>query len=78
MFHTACVQSMTLKLKQDIGDCYSLLGVEENCGNLELKDAYLQKAKDFHPDAGSPLADGYKFHQIKEAYRTVLVRRIKL
>ena len=50
-----------------------MLGVEEDCTDEELKGAYLEKAKAYHPDSATSTADPYKFSQIKDAYKAVLV-----
>ena len=63
-----CTQSSATKLK----DCYFLLEVDENASLLEVRNAYLRLAKDYHPDCGKATADAGKFARIDKAYRTVL------
>ena len=50
-----------------------MLGVEPDCADQELKEAYLEKAKAFHPDSALASADPFKFGQVKDAYKAVLV-----
>lgn len=75
-FHVASAACMPLKMKVvDLQDCYTQLGVAHDCKDHELKVAYLEKVKSYHPDSGSSTADSRKFIQVKEAYRTVLEHR---
>ncbi|MBT3367569.1 MAG: J domain-containing protein [Nitrospina sp.] len=51
-------------------DYYALLGVTENAGYLEIKSAYREQAKQYHPDRiqnPSPV-DQERFSRIAEAY----------
>ncbi|KAL8562753.1 hypothetical protein ACOMHN_022628 [Nucella lapillus] len=63
------------KLKTGLQDCFCVLGVGEDCSDKELKEAYLEKAKAYHPDSSLPAADPYKFSQVKDAYKAVLEHR---
>jgi curved DNA-binding protein len=49
-------------------DYYSILGVQRNASQDEIKKAYRQKAMKHHPDRGG---DANKFKEIEEAYRTL-------
>ncbi len=49
-------------------DYYSILGVNRNASETELKKAYKKKAMQYHPDKGG---DANKFQQINEAYETL-------
>ena len=62
-----------LMIFSDIEDCYSVLEVDRDCTDDEVKSAYLTKAKAYHPDANAPTSDPYKFSQVKDAYKAVLV-----
>ena len=57
-------------------DPYEVLGVSRNASEEEIKKAYRELAKKYHPDnyANSPLADlaAEKMKEINEAYDTVL------
>jgi len=50
-------------------DYYELLGVTANSSSKEIKKAYLEKAKKFHPD--SPNGNDLLFKQLSEAYETL-------
>ncbi|CAN7985520.1 unnamed protein product [Ixodes hexagonus] len=50
---------------------YHVLGLKEGCTVQELKDAFIQLARKYHPDSGTATADGAKFDEIKTAYHSV-------
>lgn len=60
-------------------DPYEVLGVSRNATDEEIKTAYKELAKKYHPDnyANSPLADlaEEKMKEINEAYDTVISKR---
>lgn len=62
-----------------MSDPYKVLGVSPNATDEEIKTAYRELAKKYHPDnyAGSPIADlaGEKMKEINEAYDTVVAER---
>lgn len=62
-------------LKIEVNSCYEMLGVTHESEDSEVREAYLHKAKAFHPDSGAATADAEKFSQIKEAYKAVLAHR---
>lgn len=54
-------------------DFYNILGVPKNASQKEIKKAYYQLAKKFHPDTnkGDPSANK-KFQEVSEAYEVSL------
>lgn len=62
-----------------IKDPYEVLGVSKNAGNEEIKKAYHDLSRKYHPDsyANNPLADlaEEKFKEVKEAYEQIMNQR---
>ncbi|WP_444645332.1 DnaJ domain-containing protein [Caproiciproducens sp. R1] len=62
-----------------MSDPYKVLGVSSTATDDEIKAAYRELAKKYHPDnySGSPIADlaGEKMKEINEAYDTVVAQR---
>lgn len=62
-----------------MSDPYKVLGVSPTATDDEIKAAYRELAKKYHPDnySGSPIADlaGEKMKEINEAYDTVVAQR---
>ncbi|KAG8147268.1 putative DnaJ-like subfamily C member 28-like protein [Naja naja] len=57
---------------QNIIDSYKLLKLPEGCSLDDVKNSFLELAKQYHPDSGSVTADSTIFVQIEEAYRVVV------
>jgi DnaJ-class molecular chaperone with C-terminal Zn finger domain len=62
-----------------MSDPYKVLGVSPDATDEEVKTAYREMAKKYHPDnySGSPIADlaGEKMKEINEAYDTIVAER---
>lgn len=60
-------------------DPYSVLGVDKNASEEEIKNAYRELARKYHPDnyADNPLSDlaGEKMKEINEAYDAIINNR---
>lgn len=52
-------------------DFYKILGIRQNATLAEIKKAYREKAKLFHPDANTSTSDKTKFNEIVQAYRVL-------
>jgi len=52
-----------------VSQCYKMLGVKSECSDEELRVAYLEKVKHYHPDQASPAADSSKFILVQNAYK---------
>lgn len=67
------------QIKQSLRESYRLLQLppEGNGSLAQVKEAYLQLAKLYHPDSGAPTANAELFAKIEEAYRTVLAHQCK-
>lgn len=62
---------MIKRLIRRAGNYYEVLGVEPDANNLEIKKAYYNLVKKYHPDAsGEEMTE--KFRQISEAYSTLM------
>ncbi len=51
-------------------NCYAVLGIPRNAGYKEIRTAFRQLAKRYHPDAGAE-SSPEKFREITEAYATL-------
>lgn len=54
--------------KEDIKDCYSILGVSRNSSEQEIKIAYKQLAKKYHPDYNKNSNAQERFIELNNAY----------
>ena len=64
-------QETKFKFEKDIGDkdCYQILGVNKKASQVDLKRAYWELAKKYHPDLNQNNADAEeKFKEINNAY----------
>ncbi|XP_070606455.1 dnaJ homolog subfamily C member 28 [Erythrolamprus reginae] len=57
---------------RNVIDSYKLLKLQEGCSLDDVKNSFLELAKQYHPDSGSVTADSTIFVQIEEAYRVVV------
>ena len=62
-----------------MNDPYKVLGVSPSASDDEVKKAYREMAKKYHPDqyANTPLAElaGEKMKEVNEAYDTIVKQR---
>ena len=58
-------------------DPYEVLGVSQTASNDEIKKAYRNLCRKYHPDANpeNPKAAEEKFKEVGEAYRTIMDKR---
>lgn len=52
-------------------DLYKILGVRQNATLSEIKKAYREKVKLFHPDSKTSTSDKAKFNELVQAYRVL-------
>ena len=52
-------------------DFYSILGVEDDAAQADIKRAFLMKAKQFHPDVNPSKEASKIFSDLNEAYETL-------
>lgn len=52
-------------------DYYSVLGVEPNAGDAEIKSAYRKLARKYHPDVSKEAGAEDKFKSVNEAYEAL-------
>lgn len=52
-------------------DLYDVLGVENDATQQQVKKAFLQLAKKYHPDVNKTKQAADKFQHINEAYETL-------
>ncbi|GFG29982.1 hypothetical protein Cfor_11764 [Coptotermes formosanus] len=55
--------------KDDYSKYYRILGVSSDCDQEQVRQAFLNMVKRYHPDSGSSEADTDRFHLVEEAYR---------
>lgn len=62
----------------DIKECYEILGITKKATDDQVKKAYREKSKQFHPDLHRDDKDAtVKFARVSEAYRLILEHREK-
>ncbi|XP_060072147.1 uncharacterized protein LOC132552010 isoform X2 [Ylistrum balloti] len=63
--HTAAA---TLILTRSISTHYDTLGVKKNASNEEIKNAFVELSKKYHPDVSTHKDTSQKFAEVAEAY----------
>ncbi|XP_011552982.3 dnaJ homolog subfamily C member 28 [Plutella xylostella] len=54
-----------------IQECYNILNLPQGSKHADVKKAFVDLAKKYHPDSGSPEADIEKFVAVENAFRTL-------
>jgi len=71
-----CYSFFTLEVDKlnpdDVEKAKKMLGMKEKTNENDIKKAYLEKAKLFHPDNGYDPGDAEKFNEIQKAYHTLI------
>ncbi|KAJ8721831.1 hypothetical protein PYW08_004233 [Mythimna loreyi] len=73
-FRPTYIATKTINTKaaeKKIAECYHLLNIPPNSKQDVVREAFLNLAKKFHPDSGSPEADMDKFVAVEAAFRTL-------
>ncbi|CAH0585929.1 unnamed protein product [Chrysodeixis includens] len=66
------VRSIAANVKEkNIAECYQILNVPKDANQNEVRKAFLEMAKKYHPDSGSPFSDREKFIYVENAFRTL-------
>lgn len=52
-------------------DHYEVLNLRRNCSDKEIKEAFIQKSKEFHPDRNKDVNAQDKFVRVAEAYNVL-------
>ena len=68
-FYTIEVEELNPEM---VAQAQKELGLKEETSNPEIKRAYLEKAKEFHPDAYHDNGDQESFNRVNKAYHTLL------
>ena len=50
--------------------------MSENCSDIEIKEKFLQLAKEYHPDSGTEKSNAQTFSEMEQAYRFLQVKLI--
>lgn len=75
------IQSLNAMFKQDENADYTILEIEKNCNDDEVKKAYRRMAIKYHPDKVSHLGEEHqkaangKFQRMQQAYENIKKRR---
>jgi DnaJ-domain-containing protein 1 len=59
----------------DARDWWEVLGVSRHATDREVREAYIQLAKRYHPDTGVNGGDPQKFNQVQNAYDLAMGKR---
>ncbi|CAH1162941.1 unnamed protein product [Phaedon cochleariae] len=63
--------------KIDYKKCYQILGIQETSDQEQIRAAYLNLVKRFHPDSGTEEASDEKFKEIDKAFRILINKKSK-
>jgi DnaJ like chaperone protein len=82
-FHLSATEYESIKAMfyENTDKCYTILGVNQDASNEEIKKAYRKMAMKYHPDRVSHLGEEHvnqakeKFQQVQNAYKTIKKER---
>ncbi|KAM8705190.1 hypothetical protein ACLKA7_009619 [Drosophila subpalustris] len=62
------------KLLGSVKNYYDVLRVPVNCDKSEIRRAYIELSKKYHPDGSSPMSNSEEFVKVCEAYKVLYKR----
>nr|CAI5870267.1 unnamed protein product [Callosobruchus analis] len=63
--------------KVDYKECYKVLGIDESSDQEQIRKAYLNLVKRYHPDSGTEEACPEKFQQVDKAFKILINKKSK-
>ncbi|XP_050309015.1 dnaJ homolog subfamily C member 28 [Anthonomus grandis grandis] len=57
--------------------CFKILEIDESSDQEQIRIAYLQLVKRYHPDSGTEEANADKFQEIDQAFKTIMQKKSK-
>merc|ERR1719219_3013340 len=65
------MKTVQLSTKYSASTHYDTLRIEDSASAAEIKNAYIQRCKEFHPDLNDCPEAAEKFRKVRDAYRVL-------